>query len=82
MISIKVAMANVEDRNSVSEMVDELWGCLYGNKGYISGSWKRELEDKGVTLIMVVNKNMKLKVMKLWDRLMLRKRFIIETVFD
>nr|WP_223824359.1 transposase [Candidatus Enterovibrio escacola] len=33
-----------------------------------------------MTLIMGI-KNMKPKVMKLWDRLMLQKRFIIETVF-
>ncbi|PCS22272.1 hypothetical protein BTN49_2001 [Candidatus Enterovibrio escicola] len=43
---------------------------------------ERELADKGVTLITGVKKNMKPKVMKFWSRLMLRKRFIIETVFD
>ncbi|PCS24137.1 hypothetical protein BTN49_0131 [Candidatus Enterovibrio escicola] len=42
----------------------------------------RELANKGVILITGVTKNMKPKVMKLWDLLMLRKRFIIETVFD
>uniref|UniRef100_UPI001237B604 transposase n=1 Tax=Candidatus Enterovibrio escicola TaxID=1927127 RepID=UPI001237B604 len=62
-------------------MSDELWGRLYGDEGYISDLLKRELSDRGVTLITSV-KNMKLKVMKLWDHLMLRKRFIIETVFD
>ncbi|PCS23476.1 hypothetical protein BTN49_0444 [Candidatus Enterovibrio escicola] len=35
-----------------------------------------------MTLITGVRQNMKPKVMKLWDRLMLRKRFIMETVFD
>nr|WP_190319998.1 transposase [Candidatus Enterovibrio escacola] len=43
---------------------------------------ERELADKGVTLITGVKKNMKPKVMKFWSRLMLRKRFIIETIFD
>nr|WP_199399262.1 transposase [Candidatus Enterovibrio escacola] len=42
----------------------------------------RELTDKGVILIAGVKKNKKPKMMKLWNRLMLRKRFIIETVFD
>nr|WP_150137737.1 transposase [Candidatus Enterovibrio escacola] len=46
----------------------------------MSGPPERELANKGVTLITGI-KNMKSKVMKLWDRLMLRKRFIIETVF-
>nr|WP_263364501.1 transposase [Candidatus Enterovibrio escacola] len=81
-ISVTVTTVNVDDIKSVSEMVDEIWGCLYGEKGYISGSLKRELADKGVILITGVKKNMKPKVMKLWNRLILRQRFIIETVFN
>nr|WP_263363582.1 transposase [Candidatus Enterovibrio escacola] len=57
-------------------------GCLYGDKGYISDPEKLKLADKGVILITGVKKNTKPKVMKLWDCLMLRKRFIILTVFD
>ncbi len=72
-ISVKVTMANVDDRKPVSEMIDELWGCLYKGKDYISGPLQREFTDKGVTLITGI-KNMKPKMMKLW------KRFIIETV--
>nr|WP_263363865.1 transposase [Candidatus Enterovibrio escacola] len=34
---------------------------------------ERELANKGVTLITGVKNNMKSKVMKLWNRLMLRK---------
>ncbi len=63
-ISVKVTTANVDDRNPVSEMVDELCWCLYGDKAYISGPLKWELANKGVTLITGV-KNMKPKVMKL-----------------
>ncbi len=63
-------------------MSDELWGCLSGDKGYISGLLERDLADKGVIIITGVIKNMKPKVMKLWDSLMLRKPFIIEIVFD
>ncbi len=42
-------------------------GCLYGDKGYISDPLERELADKGVTLITGMKKNMKPKVIKLWD---------------
>ncbi|PCS23551.1 transposase [Candidatus Enterovibrio escicola] len=45
--------------------------------GYISVSLERELADKRVRLITGVKKNMKPKVMKLWNRLMFRKQFII-----
>ncbi len=63
-ISVKVTTVNVDDKKPVSEMVDELWGCLYGEKGYISSPFERELTNKGVTLITGI-KNMKPKVMKL-----------------
>ncbi|PCS24270.1 hypothetical protein BTN49_0088 [Candidatus Enterovibrio escicola] len=43
---------------------------------------ERKLANKGVILITGMKKNIKPNVMKSWDRLMLRKRFIIETVFD
>ncbi|PCS21184.1 Mobile element protein [Candidatus Enterovibrio escicola] len=29
--------ANVDDKKPVSEMIDELLACLYGDKSYISG---------------------------------------------
>jgi hypothetical protein len=40
------------------------------------------LFEDGVTLITTVRKNMKAKAMLLWDRAMLSKRFIIETIND
>nr|WP_223824236.1 transposase [Candidatus Enterovibrio escacola] len=60
-------------------------GWFYGDKSYISSPLVRKLTYKRVTLITGMKKNMKPKVpkvMKLWDRLMLRKRFIVETDFD
>ncbi|PCS22449.1 Mobile element protein [Candidatus Enterovibrio escicola] len=71
-ISVKVTMVNVQDKNPVSAMSDEIWGCLYGDKGYFYDPLERELADKGVTLITGV-KNMKSKVIKLWNHLILRK---------
>ncbi|PCS22826.1 Mobile element protein [Candidatus Enterovibrio escicola] len=56
-ISVKVTTVNVDDKKPVLEMVDELWGCLYRDKGYISGLLERGLADKGVTLITGMKKN-------------------------
>ncbi len=55
-ISVKVTTDNLDDRKPMSEMADELWGCLYGDKGYISDPLERELADKGVTLITGMKK--------------------------
>ncbi|PCS22297.1 Mobile element protein [Candidatus Enterovibrio escicola] len=63
-ISVKVTTANMDDRKPISEMIDELWGYLYGDKGYISGPLERELSDK-VVILMTDIKNTKPKVIKL-----------------
>ena len=81
-ISVKVTLGNVDDRTPVSEMCEDLWGALYGDKGYISALLQQELKEQDVTLITNIRKNMKPKMMKLWGKLMLCKRFVIETVFD
>ncbi|PCS22467.1 Mobile element protein [Candidatus Enterovibrio escicola] len=63
-ISIQVTTANMANKKLVSEMADDLWGCLYRDKGYISSPLEWELANKGVTLITGVKRNMKPKVMK------------------
>ncbi|PCS21268.1 Mobile element protein [Candidatus Enterovibrio escicola] len=55
-ISVKVMTDHVDDIMPISEIDDELWGCLYGEKSYISGPLERELADKGVTLITGMKK--------------------------
>lgn len=81
-LSVKVTPANTDDRVPVPAMTDGLWGKLYGDKGYLSQALFDELQRKKVTLITNIRRNMKPRLMQLWDKLMLRKRFVIETVFD
>ena len=64
------------------ELADGLIDKLYGDKGYISKSLENNLFEKGMTLITTIRKNMKPKALSLWDRAMLSKRFIIETIND
>jgi hypothetical protein len=81
-VSLKLTKGNVDDRQPVPEMADSLFGKLYGDKGYISKALSGELLNKGVELITTIRKNMKKKFISLWDRAILKKRFIIETVND
>jgi hypothetical protein len=81
-VSLKLTKGNVDDRQPLPEMADSLFGKLYGDKGYISKALSGELLDKGVELITTIRKNMKKKFISLWDRAILKKRFIIETVND
>lgn len=81
-VAAKVTTGNVHDTQPVAELARGLTDKLYGDKGYLSKALEKKLFDKGVKLITTVRKNMKAKAMSLWDRAMLSKRFIIETIND
>ena len=81
-LSIKITTGNLDDRKPLPEMVKNLWGTLYADKGYLSKTLVEDLAEQNVKLITGIRKNMKPQIMSLWDRLMLRKRYIIETIFD
>ncbi len=57
-------------------------GKLFGDKGYLSQAIFEKLYERGLALITSLRKNMKARFMPLADRLLLRKRFIIETIND
>ena len=63
-------------------MVKDLFGKLFGDKGYISQPLFDLLFDDGVQLVTKIRKNMENKLMPIFDKLMLRKRAIIETIYD
>ena len=75
---MKVTAGNVDDRTPVPEMCEDLWGLLYGDKGYVSAPLQQELKNQDVTLITNIKKNMKPKVMKLWDKLMLKSVLLLK----
>ena len=81
-VAAKLTTGNVHDTKPVNELADGLTDKLYGDKGYISKALESNLFEKGVTFITTVRKNMKAKAISLWDRAMLSKRFIIETIND
>ena len=81
-LATKLTPGNVDDRKPVPKMIDGLTGKLYGDKGYLSKALGEEAFEKGVELITNVRKNMKPKAIEIWDKIMLGKRFIIETVND
>ena len=81
-ISIKITKGNVDDRQPVEELLKNLKGSAYADKGYISNALTDDLKEEGITLITTHRRNMKPKVLAAWDRAMLSKRFIIETIND
>jgi hypothetical protein len=78
----QISAGNVDDRKPVLNMTKRMWGKLFGDKGYLSKKLSDLLGEQNVQLITKLRKNMKNKLMPLFDRLLLRKRAIIETVND
>lgn len=81
-LSFHVTAGNVDDRKPVPSLVKDLWGKLYADKGYISKPLAEKLAMEGVRIITSVKSNMKNRLLSLQDKLLLRKRSIIETVND
>jgi hypothetical protein len=73
---------NVDDRTPVPQMVKSLRGKLFGDRGYISAPLTTLLFEQGLHLITRLRKNMKNHLMHLSDKLLLRKRAIIESIID
>ena len=78
----KLTPGNVDDRAPVPEMTKCITGLLFGDKGYIKQELFDELYDKGLKLVTGIKKKMKNKLMPLMEKILLRKRSIIETVFS
>ena len=72
----------MDDRDVVPELARSLFGKLFSDRGYISQPLFEQLWEQGVQLVTKVRKNMKNKLLPLFDKLLLRKRSIIETVND
>lgn len=81
-VDAKLTTGNVHDTKPVMALSQKLSGKLYADKGYISKKLTQDLKSKGVDLITTVRRNMKAKVLSMWDRAMLSRRFIIETIND
>jgi hypothetical protein len=82
LLSIRLTKGNVDDRQPVPKMIKNIFGNLFGDKGYLSGKLSEKLRSKGIKLVTTIRKTMKNKLMLLFDKIMLRKRFIIETIND
>ncbi len=82
LLSWFVTTGNVDDRRPVPHLVRKLWGKLFGDKGYLSAPLKLLLGEQGVEIITKLKKNMQPQVLQETDKILLRKRAVIETVID
>lgn len=82
LLAFYLTPGNVDDRKPVPHLAKRLFGKLFGDKGYISQPLFDQLFPQNVQLITGIRKNMDNKLMPLIDKILLRKRALIETVND
>jgi len=81
-LSFLLTQGNVSDTAVLEELSTGIIGKLFGDKGYISSAVAKKLLEKGVELFTTLRSNMKQKLLSVVDRILLRKRVLIETVND
>jgi hypothetical protein len=81
-LGLTLTPGNTDDRRPVAKLVRQLWGKLFGDRGYIGQELFEQLWMEGVQLITKLKRNMKNKLMPVLDKLLLRKRALIECVND
>jgi hypothetical protein len=82
LLGSKTTAGNVDDRNPVPELARGLFGKVFGDRGYLSQRLFEHLWDQGVQLITKLRKNMKNRLLPLFDKLLLRKCSICEIIND
>ncbi len=81
---LQITPGDVDDRKPLEykAFVELIYGKLVGDKGYIGKNLFEKLFVDGIQLITKLKNNMEGAMMSVSDKLLLRKRAIIETVND
>jgi hypothetical protein len=84
LLNFSLTKGNVDDRNQdvLNVLTKDLFGKLFADKGYISKSLFEALFNDGIHLVTGIRSNMKNSLMPLRDKILLRKRSVIETIND
>jgi hypothetical protein len=81
LLAYMISGGKTDDRQFLRGL-EKIFGKVFGDKGYISSDLFNDLMERGIQLITKLKSKMKNKLMPLIDKLLLRKRGIIETIID
>jgi transposase len=83
LLNVNLTPGNVDDRRPVPELLRGLFGKIFADRGYVSQKLATQLlEEFGIQFFAQPRRNMKNQLMRLHDKLLSRKRSIIETIND
>lgn len=83
-LTFTITQASEDDRSPLKQQrfLDKIFGKLFADKGYIGKDLAKLLFIDGIQLITSIRNNMKNCLMTMSDKILLRKRSVIETVND
>lgn len=83
-LNFVITPGNTDDRAPLQDkrFIEKLRGKLYADKGYVSQKLTEILFVDGLHLITHIRNNMKNVLMEMKDKILLRKRSVIETIND
>ena len=79
-MAARLTPGNTDDRRPLPTLVQSLKGLLFADKGYLSSALFHELLERGLKLVTPLKRNMKPVLLPVQEKILLRKRAIIETV--
>ena len=82
LIRLKLTPGNVDDRQPIPDLCKGMLGQLFADKGYIAHWLTEALAQQNLQLITPFKKNMKPVPRSEFEKAILRRRSLIETVFD
>ena len=80
LLNVALTSGNVDDRKPVRELLHGLSGKFVGDKGYISKALASDLRAEGIILLTKFKNKMKNRLVTWSDKLLMRKRALIESV--
>jgi Transposase DDE domain len=81
-IKCRITHGAANDLKIGKEMIKDLSGKIFADKGYIGKKEFIELLEKGLILVTGIKKGMKNRLLDIWDKILLKKRSLIESVYN
>ena len=83
LLNVTLTPGNTDDRKPVVKLLKALFGKVFADRGYVSQPLAQQLlQTCGIEFFAPPKRNMKNHLLRLTDKLLARKRSIIETIID
>ena len=83
LLNLTLTPGNTDDRKPLIQLLKVIFGKVFADRGYVSSRLAQQLfQTWGIELFAKPRRNMKNRLMRLTDKLLSRKRSIIETIID